>query len=272
MKIVLFLSALLAFASCGKKANEVEKAVTQEKGETLQCGSSSANKLVPPKIYLSREIIDKVEAEFQGRPFHRATFWNILSRETRLALNLELAANFEVTEDVLYRAVVLYFENHLNAPDEDLLYRNSSIEVQIMDGSKKTNRLRVNCEDPMTSIAGIDISKVILSSTLIMDHDCKVYGTKFQLSLYDEHIVIKIGKELTSFSRAEIIRSKDSTYYKFTALNPEQRSLELSLAQSLDQLGKRRVYLRYSGLNPVSGYGTCTDRQSANVNSPWMAW
>jgi hypothetical protein len=258
MKTVLILSALLAFASCGKKANEDSEKAVEENSEKLLCATSlSSNKIIPPKVKLSREVIDKVEAEFQGRPFNRAAFWNVLSREARLPLNIELASYVDVPEDVLYRAVVLYFENHLNAPNEDLVYRNSSTEVYIMDASKTNNSLRVNCEDPKTSIAGIEISKVIFASTQLLDQTCRVNGTTFQLSIYDEHVILKIGNELTGFSRAEIIRAKDENNYRLTALNPDQRSLELTLSKDEDEMQKRRISLRYSGQNSIYGSGSC---------------
>ena len=216
MKIMVTGLILFFLAGC-------ERTSVDEKEQALNCS-------LPGEIKISLETIKAVENEFQGRPFNRNSFWNVLTRETRTTLNLELKAQKNITEDLLYKAAVLFFENRLGkiAPVDE------------------------NCEDKMKALEFINTDRLIFSTPDEEKLTCSFDSgaENVDLHLYKDHVIIWNGNERAVFVRAEIIRH-DSLDIHLTAMDPEQRSLEL-------RLSKTKVDLRFNGKTTmISGTGSC---------------
>lgn len=255
MKIMVSALMLLSLTSCGRSlVNGIGKGSGKET-EALNCALP-----VTPKIKLSSEIITAVAKEFQGRPFNKNAFWNVLTRETRTSLNLELKAQTKIPEDMLYKGVVLFFENHLLNPSENYHLRTSTFHAVYEGEGSETAKVKTNCVDQDKVLSAIDTDRLIYSTDLEASLSCSINSDlkNVTLHLFKSHLIIWHANERTVFSRGEIIRSADELDVKIKAMDPDQRSLELKLSKNVDELKARKVALQFYGKTTmISGTGSC---------------
>lgn len=229
-------------------------------GEALTCAVPvMVSGIFTPKVTISKDSIRNVENEFQGRPFNRNAFWNVLTRDTRTTLNLELKSQTKIPEDMLYKGVVLFFENHLQNRENYHLRTSTYHVVYVAEGSEAAT-VKSTCDNQDKSITAIDTDRLIFSTDEEAKLSCYINNgsDNFSLQLYKNHLIIRNGRERAVFVRAEIIRNDDSLEIKIRAMDPDQRSLVLTLSKNMDEFKKRKVALQFYGKTTMfSGNGSC---------------
>ncbi len=253
MKLIpLFL--LLSIVSCGNKKTDDKKSAEMDK---VLAPSACVVSSLTPVIKVPRPLIDKILVDFQGRPFNRNAFWNIISRQTRLDVNLFLNENLKAPEEVLFPGFVLYMENLFENPGEGFYLRTSKHHIKF-DGEE----IKSPCGFQDDVLSQIDTKRLIPASTEELVMNCRVDSLlsshSFSLRFFKKHLIMKAGEELFLFSGAEIIRKEDSSGIKIDALDPDQRTLSLRMDQNEDGENKRRVAVHFFGKTTYfDGTGTC---------------
>lgn len=248
---LLMVALLFTLTSCGAKkiADNVGKAI----GEGLTCGGSGIiTSMFTETVSIDQKHIDLVNSELHGRPFSKSAFWSRLSRETRLSLNLHVNKELRTeNEELIYQGVSLFFENLEQNGKESFEINARGKRIVIVNNSDRSVPVRGSCQGSEKDLAAVDTKKVIHESTLQRNLRCEVAGERFDLRIYQGHIVAVVKESIIAFSGAEAIRTENGDDLTVDALNGQGETLKL-------KLGWSAVEIRLFGKNrSLVGTGIC---------------
>ncbi len=228
MKNFLLSVILLSLSGCGvrKTSDEMGKALGKGMGEAFACMIPTVvTGTLSPVVVIGQTNIDNILRDLQGRTFNRKTFWTLLSRKTRIGLNLTLNNQMKVPEEILYPGVVLFMENYLKTPGQNYFLR-ASHSVRFAVDKDETRMNQTTCENQDEALKEIDVSRVVPASTLEQKLNCG----NFSVSFYKNHVLLS-NDEQNLFSRGEVIRTDSVNELKISALDPDQQTLSLILSK-----------------------------------------
>ncbi len=262
MKILFFALFIFTLTGCGlkKTTDNLADSIGRGMGQALSCMTSTAfNSMFTPVITIRQDNIDRILLDLQGRTFSRNTFWTLLSRKTRIALNLTLNEQLRVPEEILYPGFVLFIENHLKNPGQNYYLKTASHQVRFVIDAEETRINQTECENQDEALKKIDVSKVVPASSLEERITCRMdNGGSFSLSFYTNHILISNGEQ-NLFSRGEVIRTETENDLKITALDPDEQTLEMVLAKKSNNHGERNLQINFAGkTQTLSGSYFCS--------------
>ena len=258
MKSIVVLTLLITISACGVR--KTSENVVKKNSDSLVCSTPDA------VIKVDQEIVDKIMIDLQDRPFHRNSFWNIISRENRLAINLALMSNPSLPEEIVYRGFVMFMENYVNNPDKNYSLKTSHYSVRFVIHEELDAETQATCGQTEKALEKIDISRLIPAASEEQRLRCVVDSSfakhDLGIRLFRNHLIIETERETTLFAGAEIIRNEENPEIRITALDPKQRMLTLKLEKNEDQEKKRKVAIRFSGkTTSLEGNGTCFSLQ-----------
>lgn len=264
MKLLPLMVLLLGIAACGDKNSQNQSAANDKEISPLSCAVSSMD--TSPVIKIPQNLIDKILVDFQGRTFNRNAFWNILSRETRLDVNLFLNGELKVPEEILFPGFVLFMENYFDHPGEKYLLRTSKYKIRFDADVDIRSEIKSPCGNQDEALSKIDVSRMIPASSEEMTLSCNVnslvFSHSFSLRFYKNHLIMNVRDEKFLFSGAEIIRNDGSLTVEINTLDPQGRTLSVKFDKNEDGEKKRQVAIHFFGKTTYfDGSGSCTSLQ-----------
>jgi hypothetical protein len=230
MKAFFLILTLVVLSACGGKDKSSPNPVTEVHGDELTCEIGDVSPL-SPSVKIDKEIVALVMRDLEDRPFSREEFWDRLSRETRLELNLALNNQMKNwPEEFLYQGVVLFFEHQLKYPGQSFYLRTNSAYVVFYIDEESWKVTGGDCKDQGGAISGVGISKVIRQSTFERKLNC--YGPRMhvELSLYKKAVIISKYFDVYAFSGGELIRTEFNGEITLKGLAPDQSTLRATIS------------------------------------------